>query len=162
MLLSVACQIALLEKLSVMTNKPFILIAEDDHDDFIILQEAFEEVKTPVDTLRLENGVLVLEYLDKIVESTGFPHLIILDMNLPKLRGVETLALLKARERYHNIPVIIHTTVIHEEEKQKCLQAGATAILQKPVFFEKLISQVKFFIALCRDKAFTTGMESLQ
>jgi CheY-like chemotaxis protein len=136
-----------------MTNKPFILIAEDDHDDFIILQEAFEEVKTPVDTLRLENGVLVLEYLDRIGESAGFPNLIILDMNLPKLRGVETLTLLKASQRYNNIPVIIHTTVIHEEEKQKCLQAGAAAILQKPVFFEKLLSQVRFFISLCCEKA---------
>lgn len=144
-----------------MTNKPFILIAEDDHDDFFILQEAFEEVKAPVNTLRLENGLQVLEYLDRIVESAGFPHLIILDMNLPKLRGTETLTQLKARERYNTIPVIIHTTVIHEEEKQQCLQAGATAFLQKPVFFEKLLSQVRFFISLCCEKTMPV-FESLQ
>lgn len=131
------------------TNKPFILIAEDDEDDYIILQQAFEEIKIPVDILRLENGVLLMQYLDKIGSPNDFPNLIILDMNLPKLRGVETITLLKANEKYNNIPVVIHTTVINEKEKEKCLQAGAAAFIQKPVFFKNLLSQVRFFITLC-------------
>ena len=85
----------------------------------------------------------------------------ILDMNLPKMRGVETIGLLKANERYNNIPVVINTTVINEDEKEKCLQVGAAAFFQKPIHFENLLSQARFYISLCFEKTFVPKFKNI-
>lgn len=132
-----------------MTQKTLILIAEDDNDDFLIMRSAFEEIQVPVGIHRVENGEQVFQYLNGIADINCLPDLILLDMHMPKLCGMETLILLKANELYKNIPVIIHTSLINEENKEKCLETGAVAFLQKPAGFGKVLSHVSFFISLC-------------
>ena len=128
-----------------MSNKPFILIADDDQEDRYLLNIAFEEIGQPDDIYLVENGLQVFSYLDASVLQKDMPSLIVLDLNMPKLDGMQTLSLLKAHALYKHIPVIMFTTSIQEVEKAKCLEMGAVDFIKKPTRFNQTISAAKFF-----------------
>ena len=127
-----------------MSVKPFILIADDDQEDRYLLHTAFEEIGRSNDIHLVENGLQVFTYLDKAGEHTGMPSLIVLDLNMPILNGMETLSRLKAHNIYKDIPVIMYTTSIHEVEKARCLEIGAADFIKKPARFQQTISTAKF------------------
>jgi len=127
-----------------MSLKPFILIADDDQEDRYLLHTAFEEIGRSNDIALVENGLQVFSYLEKAGEQTGMPSLIVLDLNMPILNGMETLSRLKAHSVYKDIPVIMFTTSIHEVEKARCLEIGAADFIRKPARFQQTISTAKF------------------
>jgi CheY-like chemotaxis protein len=127
-----------------MSQKPFILIADDDQEDRYLLHTAFEEIGRSNDIFLVENGLQVFSYLDSSMEQTNMPSLIVLDLNMPILNGMETLSRLKAHKLYKNIPVIMFTTSIHEVEKEKCLAIGAADFIKKPARFQQTVSTAKF------------------
>jgi len=127
-----------------MIQKPFILIADDDQEDRYLLHTAFEEIGRSNDIFLVENGLQVFNYLDSSVEQTNMPSLIVLDLNMPILNGMETLLRLKAHNIYKDIPVIMFTTSVHEVEKEKCLAIGAADFIKKPARFQQTISTAKF------------------
>jgi CheY-like chemotaxis protein len=127
-----------------MIQKPFILIADDDQEDRYLLHTAFEEIGRSNDIFLVENGLQVFTYLDSSLEQTNMPSLIVLDLNMPILNGMETLLRLKAHNIYKDIPVIMFTTSVHEVEKEKCLAIGAADFIKKPARFQQTISTAKF------------------
>ena len=127
-----------------MIQKPFILIADDDQEDRYLLHTAFEEIGRSNDIFLVENGLQVFAYLDSSVDQTNMPSLIVLDLNMPILNGMETLLRLKAHNIYKDIPVIMFTTSVHEVEKEKCLAIGAADFIKKPARFQQTISTAKF------------------
>lgn len=127
-----------------MSQKPFILIADDDQEDRYLLHTAFEEIGLSNDIYLVENGMQVFSYLDSSIEQTNMPALIVLDLNMPILNGMETLSRLKAHSLYKNIPVIMFTTSIHEVEKAKCLEIGAADFIKKPAKFQQTISTARY------------------
>jgi CheY-like chemotaxis protein len=127
-----------------MIQKPFILIADDDQEDRYLLHTAFEEIGRSNDIFLVENGLQVFTYLDSSIEQTNMPSLIVLDLNMPILNGMETLLRLKAHKLYKDIPVIMFTTSVHEVEKEKCLAIGAADFIKKPARFQQTISTAKF------------------
>jgi CheY-like chemotaxis protein len=127
-----------------MSEKPFILIADDDQEDRYLLTTAFEEIGRSNDIYLVENGLQVFTYLDSSIEQTNMPSLIVLDLNMPILNGMETLSRLKAHSLYKNIPVIMFTTSVHEVEKERCLAIGAADFIKKPARFQQTVSTAKF------------------
>jgi CheY-like chemotaxis protein len=127
-----------------MSHKPFILIADDDQEDRYLLHTAFEEIGRSNDIYLVENGLQVFKYLETSFEQSGMPSLIVLDLNMPILDGIQTLAKLKAHSIYKNIPVIIFTTSVHEVEKARCLEIGARDFIKKPVRFQQTILTARF------------------
>jgi len=69
--------------------------------------------------------------LDAIVDEINFPKLIVLDLNMPILNGIETFRQLKNNTRYKDIPVIVYTTSVHETEREQCLEMGASDFIKK-------------------------------
>jgi CheY-like chemotaxis protein len=128
-----------------MNSKPFILIADDDQEDRFLLHTAFEEIGRSDEIFLVENGMQVFKYLDASAQQNCIPSLIILDLNMPVLNGVETLARLKADKRYKDIPVIMYTTSIHEVEKERCLEIGAADFIKKPALFNQTVSTAQLF-----------------
>jgi CheY-like chemotaxis protein len=108
-----------------------VLLADDDADD----REIFERVLGKKDDVLLmqsvENGKEVIDYLEKIT-SEDLPHLIILDHNMPKMNGTETLEFLKSSSGYAGISVVIYSTYSDNRLKEKCLELGAAMVLSKP------------------------------
>jgi CheY-like chemotaxis protein len=127
-----------------MSQKPFILIADDDQEDRYLLHTAFEEIGRSDDIALVENGLQVFAYLDTSLEQSDMPALIVLDLNMPILNGMETLSRLKAHKLYKNIPVIMFTTSIHEVEKARCLEIGAADFMKKPARFQQTISTARY------------------
>lgn len=116
-------------------NGPFILIAEDDVDDRMLLQTAFDEGNIDVKIEFVGNGSELLEFLDS---KTNYPRIILLDLNMPKKDGRETLREIKQHPVYKRIPVIVFTTTKNENEIARCYELGANTYVVKPDSFESL------------------------
>jgi Response regulators consisting of a CheY-like receiver domain and a winged-helix DNA-binding domain len=128
-----------------MNQKPFILVADDDQEDRFLLHTAFVEIGCSDEIYLVENGMQVFNYLDTSDMEHRTPALIILDLNMPVLDGMQTLSRLKSDNRYRDIPVIIYTTSVQEVEKAKCLEIGAADFIKKPAQFNQTVSTAQFF-----------------
>jgi len=123
----------------------FILIAEDDADDRFLLQAAFEENRFNDKLHFVENGVELLDFLQRHTQNeqtARMPHFILLDLNMPKKDGREVLRELKQHPIYKKIPVIIFSTTNNEQEMRRCYELGANSYITKPNSFENLIKMV--------------------
>jgi len=114
-----------------------ILIAEDDEEDRFMMAQTFQELGYQPAITFTEDGIYLLQYLEK--NGAAGIGLIILDLNMPRLNGTETLRQLKADGRYRHIPVIIFSTSVNEIEKRSCLQLGAAQYVTKPARYQEYL-----------------------
>ena len=110
-----------------------ILLAEDDLDDRIFFHD-FLHKRDDLSILSiLVDGVELTEYLDKNKSNdSALPDIIILDQNMPRRNGLQTLELLKASADYSLIPVIVYSTYANDFLVKKSLALGAAGVFQKP------------------------------
>lgn len=128
-----------------VTEEILILIAEDDADDRFLLQSAFEENGYTDVLYFVENGVELIEYLQKLINGAKdlkAPKFILLDLNMPKKDGREVLKEIKQNDSLKRIPVIIFSTTNNEQEMRRCYELGANSYITKPNSFENLIKTV--------------------
>lgn len=129
-----------------MSHKPLILIAEDDLEDQFIMGQTFAELGYK-DVIRFaEDGSMLLDLLLQINHEDV--RLIILDLNMPRLNGTETLRIIKNHPDYKDIPVIIYSTSINEIEKSNCMRLGARDYLTKPSQYKEYLETCKQFYML--------------
>lgn len=122
-----------------------ILLAEDDADDRIFFREFIEGREDIVLLNEVENGEELLEILNS--DKNGqLPDLIILDQNMPKLNGIETLHILKNDNRFANIPVVVYSTYINDHLIEKCKEAGAIRVAIKPINKKGYIHMIDEFL----------------
>jgi CheY-like chemotaxis protein len=119
------------------SNKYFnIVIAEDDEDDYLLIAETLQKVETIGFIHWVKDGEELFKFLDDCDssdESQGRkPNLIILDLNMPKKDGRETLYELKSHPQRKSIPVVILTTSQAESDISQAYQLGANSFIQKP------------------------------
>jgi len=126
-----------------------ILLVDDDPDDRSIIVDALQMLEAGDIISFAENGEAALEMLDKYSNSWKSLCLIVLDLNMPKMNGTQTLRTLKEDDRFKNIPVIIYSTSINPFEKEKCMHLGANAYITKPVSFKEGMETAKLFLSLC-------------
>ncbi|MFZ0693021.1 MAG: response regulator [Alphaproteobacteria bacterium] len=130
-------------------GKPFvILIADDDPDDRMLVNDAFAETRPHIELGVVEDGEQLLGYLHrrgKFGRRTGRsdPDLILLDLNMPRKDGREALAEIKAHRNFRRIPVVILTTSRADEDILRTYDLGANSFITKPVMFESLINVVQ-------------------
>lgn len=126
---------------------PIILMADDDPDDRMLMKEALEENKFPHSVHFVADGAELLDYLYKRgrfgFEQTFRPNLILLDLNMPKIDGLEVLAYIKADAGLKKIPVIIFTTSVAEQDIIKAYDLGVNSFICKPSGFDKLVEVVR-------------------
>ena len=126
-----------------------IILADDDPDDQAIIQDAMELLDTGDVMMFAENGEKLLDLLQRSFTSLSSPCLIVLDLNMPKMNGTQTLKRLKSDKNFKHIPVIIYSTSINPLEKEKCLLLGAHSFITKPLSYSesKVIAQT--FLQFC-------------
>ena len=129
---------------------PSILLADDDGEDRFIIHDALEYLGVEITMWHAENGIDALDILHKNYEQSSVPCLIILDLNMPKMNGTNTLKKLKADKRFKDIPVIIYSTSVNPLEKEKCLLLGAHSYITKPLSFTDSIETVRKFLQYCQ------------
>jgi CheY-like chemotaxis protein len=111
-------------------SKYRITIADDDEDDYITISDAFGELKSSTQLHRLTDGQQLLSYLASCT-TEELPHLILLDLNMPKMDGMETIIFLKANPQWKEIPVIIYSTCNNSDQIKKCFRLGANGFVTK-------------------------------
>jgi CheY-like chemotaxis protein len=122
-----------------------IVLADDDQDDQLLLQEAFRATTFPNELVITNDGVELLEYLAQ-QDETGrpqWPDLILLDLNMPRMDGREALSMIKSNPTLRSIPVVVLTTSSDEGDIVKSYTLGANSYIKKPVNFSDLISIVE-------------------
>jgi two-component system response regulator len=127
-------------------NKKFrILLVEDNPADISLTKEALNRNEIVNEIYVVHNGVEALNFLEK----KHRPDLIFLDLNLPKMTGLEVLKEIKEHEKYKRIPVIILTISNNEEDLIKAYDLHANCYINKPLeikeFYAIMSSIVDFF-----------------
>ena len=125
-----------------------ILMADDDEDDRLLTQDALAESRVLNELHFVEDGVELLEYLErkgKFEDKTVSPRpgLILLDLNMPRMDGREALEAIKGNLNLKGIPVVIITTSKQEEDMVKGYNLGAASYITKPVTFDGLVDLMK-------------------
>lgn len=128
-----------------MTNGIKILLADDDPEDRMIMADTFSEMELSGIIHFVENGESVMSYLDSVRQRDSLPSLIVLDLNMPRLNGTQTLKLLKNDDRFRHIPVVIFSTSVNAIEMQECLKTGAASYVVKPVTYKECLETAKAF-----------------
>ncbi len=121
-----------------------ILIAEDDEEDRMLMREAFEENKLLNKLQFVGDGEELMDYLHnrgqyEEMENFSLPSLILLDLNMPRKDGRETLKDLKSDPRFKRIPVVVLTTSKAEEDILRTYDLGVSSYITKPVTFQGLV-----------------------
>lgn len=124
-----------------------ILIADDDADDRMLIEDAFRESRLSNPLAFVENGEELLHYLrcqGKFEGRTSpAPRLILLDLNMPKMDGRTALKHLKADPELRRIPVVVLTTSKAEEDILRTYDLGVSSFITKPVTFQGLVDVVR-------------------
>jgi len=131
----------------VMENKA-ILLVEDNPDDEALTLRALKKNNIRNEVIVAHDGAEALEYLFGTGKFTGrntdlIPQVVLLDLKLPKVDGLEVLRRLRADQRTKLLPVVILTSSTEEQDRIKGYDLGANSYVRKPVDFSQFIDAVR-------------------
>lgn len=126
------------------TSNVSILVADDDEEDRLLIEDALKEAHFVHHFAMVKDGVELLEYLRAEGAFAGrtdksLPNLILLDLNMPRMDGREALHELKSDPLLRAIPVVVLTTSKAEEDIFRTYNLGVNSFVTKPVSFEALV-----------------------
>jgi two-component system response regulator len=130
-----------------MTSRP-ILLVEDNHDDEVLTLRALKKNHIANDVVIAKDGVEALDFLFGTGAHAGRdtsvqPQVVLLDLNLPRVGGLEVLKRLRADERTRFLAVVVLTSSKEDEDVIKSYANGANAYVRKPVEFSEFTEAVK-------------------
>ena len=127
-----------------MKKEVNILLVEDNEGDIVLTLEALNEAKVSTGIEVVKNGEAALQYLRKegIYKNKETPDLILLDINLPKINGLEVLIEIKKDVDLMIIPVVMLTTSDSERDIMESYQHHANCFISKPVNYQEFIDAV--------------------
>jgi two-component system response regulator len=121
-----------------------ILLVEDNPDDEALTLRALRRSSVPSDVFVARDGVEAISYLldvclDSGVAERPLPHVVLLDLKLPKLDGLGVLRRIRANERTRLLPVVILSSSDEEQDRLEGYSLGANSYVRKPVDFEQFL-----------------------
>ncbi len=136
-----------------------ILVIEDDPDHAVLIIDVFESEGIMSDVILMNDGQEVIDYFQERDSSTEDEQsnidgdrgdnecsqivLIILDINLPKISGMEILIHLKSSPRYRSIPIVILSTSSDQKTISEALRNGADNYITKPMCYDEFVDKIK-------------------
>jgi len=136
---------------STMNAHPTILIAEDSESDQVLIELGFEKAKFPFSVHFVPDGVCATDYLQgrgRYSNRAEFPAPIVLltDLKMPRMNGLELLAWIREHETWHHLPVIVITGSNQAEDLRQAMELGANSYVVKdllirppPVLFDAIL-----------------------
>ena len=123
-----------------MKSERPILLVEDDRVDVMTVERALKQVKILNPLYIAGNGEEALEILNDAEHFT--PCIILLDLNMPRMNGLEFLSIIKSHEQLRKIPVIILTTSILEKDRMESFNLGIAGYMIKPVDYLQFVEVI--------------------
>ncbi|MCX2585548.1 MULTISPECIES: response regulator [unclassified Pedobacter] len=123
-------------------STPDIFYVEDDEDYAFFMQSAIKEVGDTLNIAIVEDGAKALAKLQQFAESKIKPKLILLDLNLPGLSGLDLLKFIRDIPYLKSIPVILFSTSDNPDDVKASIEFGANAYLTKPDGYDNLVKCV--------------------
>jgi len=135
-------------KAGIKELRKIILLAEDNPDDILLTQRAFEKSNILNELIVVKDGEEALDYLlckgkYKDRNKNNMPELILLDLKMPKLDGLQVLEKIRGNKTLKQLPVVILTTSKEESDIVRSYCLGANSYITKPVDFDQFIEAVK-------------------
>ena len=131
-----------------MIRSRIILLVEDNPDDVELTLLAFEQSKIVNDIVVAKDGQEALDYLFATGNYTGrdpalLPEVVLLDLKLPKIDGLDVLRRMRADGRTRRLPVVVVTSSNEEQDVIRSYDCGANSFVQKPVDFSEFIDAAR-------------------
>jgi CheY-like chemotaxis protein len=133
------------------SNKHSILYADDDPDDLVIVEDAFKRYAENIELITACDGVEAIQYLKSLSPLDPAPCLIILDINMPRMNGKETLKELRTMDRFKNIPTVLFTTSSLPDDREFALKYNA-GFITKPLDSRQITIIADTFVEHCTDE----------
>lgn len=129
-------------------NEKVILLVEDNPDDAALMLRAIRKQQFPNEVVLASDGVEALDYLFATGAYAGRqpshpPSLVLLDLKLPKIDGLEVLRRMRADSRTRFVPVVVLTSSREEQDVLNAYSAGANSYIRKPVDFTEFSDTVR-------------------
>ena len=121
-----------------------ILLIEDDTIELMKLNRAMLSLNMNHKVTEVNNGEDALELL---LNKEYYPDIILLDLNMPKINGIEFLSILKDNQSLKFIPTIILTTSSNEKDLQACYNIGISGYILKPLKYEDYIAKINLLLS---------------
>lgn len=138
-----------------MTQTPLprhlVLYADDDGDDIDFVESAFAMTTVNVELITAQDGIETIEYLENLGALDPDPCLIILDVNMPRLDGKETLRRIRQMDRFKKVPVVLFTTSSMHNDRTFAERYNA-GFVTKPLDSEQMRRITDQFIEHCSDE----------
>ncbi len=131
------------------TDNLNILLADDDADDCIFFKDALDELSITASLSTVNSGVELMNFLEN--PAINLPHILFLDLNMPRKTGFDCLAEIKANEKLQQLPVIIYSTSFNPEVMDLLYNNGAHYYIRKPADFKNLKSVLHKALSISRE-----------
>jgi CheY-like chemotaxis protein len=125
------------------TPMPKILIVEDDEGHAILIRANLEAAGVTYPIEHFRDGQAVLDFLGAGRPRPDETFIVLLDIRMPKIDGIEVLRRIKANANWRTIPVIMLTTTDDAREVQRCHELGCSGYIQKPVDYDKFAEAIR-------------------
>ena len=122
---------------------PTILIVDDDEGHAILIRENLEAAGLSNRIEHFRDGQAILDFFFKGPHDKTATYLILLDIRMPKVDGIEVLRRLKADAELGKLPVIMLTTTDDTREVERCYELGCNVYIQKPVDYDKFADAIR-------------------
>ncbi len=128
------------------SNQRLIYIVDDDPDDRQIILDAFLEKNPHIDYVFMENAETLLQALYS--DESEYPALVLLDLNMPGMLGLQALKEIRNSKKFSQIPIIVLTTSTLHQDRRASYELGAACFLRKPDSFGELVDITDSIIKL--------------
>lgn len=119
---------------------PTVWVVDDDEDDRLFISSAFKDTKRSIRVLTLADGD---QLLPRLTDCKKLPQLILLDINMTRQNGFETLRQLRSTPTFAHLPVVMLTTSSDHTDRHRSLALGANQFMVKPNTYNQLVKMVK-------------------
>ncbi len=143
--------------MSTSVSPPPILLVEDNPMDLDLTLRAFSKKKFSNQVHIARDGEEALAFIPRWEAGEALPAVILLDINLPKVNGLEVLRQLKAHERFRRIPVVVLTSSREDKDLKTAYDLGVNSYIEKPVSFSKFMEvaeQIELYWCVLNERPF--------
>ena len=133
-----------------MTFVPTILCVDDDEDDLFFIRDIISSQKNSFEIVDAKNGWEALNYLELALSKSLLPCLIIMDMNMPKMDGKQTIQKIKENKQLGQIPIVVFTTSTSYADR-KYFESQGIRFISKPFDYKIFTRQIIELLTSCAD-----------